>query len=121
MVQSNAATVDAFIATLEPDRAEAMRRLRDICRRRLTGWEERMQWGMPGYGPPGEDARISFNSQVRHIAVYAGKAAVDTFKPHFKGATFGKGCVRFANAALMDFDGVEAMIAQAFESKTAGC
>ncbi|MFZ8507359.1 hypothetical protein ACO1M3_14250, partial [Staphylococcus aureus] len=68
MVQSTAATVDEYMSTLEPERVEAMTRLRDACRTHLTGWSERMAWGMPGFGPEGSDPVVSINSQKRHIA-----------------------------------------------------
>lgn len=117
MVQSSAPTVDAYLADVEPARADALHRLRDACRARFTGWEERMQWGMPGYGPPGEDARISFNGQKNYIAVYVGQTVVDRYKPRLKGATFGKGCVRFARVEAIDFDLLGAMLSEAFAAR----
>lgn len=121
MVTSTADTVDLYVATLEGERLAAIERLRAVCLEQLTGWEERMQWGMPGYGPPGEDARISFNSQKGYISIYPGKTAVDAFKDRFSGASFGKGCVRFARPEKIDFALVSEMLAAAYAAKGGAC
>ena len=120
-MQSSAATVDEFITGVEPDRIEAIRRLRDACRDHLPGWEESMRWGMPGYGPPGEDPRVSFNNQKNHIALYTGRAAIDAYKATLKGASFGKACVRFPKPDRIDFVVVCAMLDEAYDAKGGGC
>jgi len=117
MVQSTAPTVDAYLAEVEPGRLAAIRRLREECLTRLVGWEEKMQWGMPGYGPPGSDAMISFNSQKRHISLYIGKAAIERHKASLKGASFGKGCVRYPNPDQIDFDLIGKMLSDAYRAK----
>lgn len=110
MIQSRAATVDDYFRTVDPGRLEALRRLRAACLASLPGWEEKMQWGMPGYAPPGLDAVVSFNSQKRHIAFYAGPTAVERFKDRLAGIDCGKGCVRYSRAELMDFNVISDML-----------
>jgi len=119
MVQSAAADVDAFLEGVEPPRIEAVRQLREACRREFPGWEERMQWGMPGYGPPGSDNLVSFNNQKNYIALYAGRDAVDRYKDDLKGASFGKGCVRFPKPDKIDFGVVDNVLRHAYEVKSA--
>jgi uncharacterized protein YdhG (YjbR/CyaY superfamily) len=119
MVQSNAATVEAFLEGVEPPRIEVIRQLREACRREFPGWEERMQWGMPGYGPPASDNLVSFNNQKNYIALYAGRDAVDRYKGDLKGASFGKGCVRFPTPEKIDFAVVEKVLRHAYEVKSA--
>ena len=120
MVQSLASTVDAYFADLEPERVEAMRRLREECRKRLTGWEERMQWGMPGYGPEGADALISFNSQKGYISLYIGKPTIDAHKSLVKGASFGKGCIRYPKPDCIDFNLLGTMLSASYHTKGGG-
>ena len=72
MAQSKATSVDMWLDELATPDRPAFERLRALCRQTLPGWDERMQWGMPGYGPPGRDNAVSFNAQKRHIAFYAG-------------------------------------------------
>lgn len=110
MVQSSAATVDDYLLTVDPARLEALRHLRAACLASLPGWDEKMQWGMPGYAPPGLDAVVSFNSQKRHIAFYAGPTAVERFKDRLAGIDCGKGCVRYSWTELMDFDVISDML-----------
>lgn len=112
MVQSAAPTVEAYMATVEPDRREALERLRALCLELLPGWEEKMGWGMPGYGPPGADPVISWNSQKRHIAFYGGRAAIEAAGEALKrpGVSLGGGCVRYSRPAVMDFEVIGAML-----------
>ena len=117
MVQSAAATVDDYLATVEPDRRPALQRLRAACREALPGWEERMQWGMPGYAPPGRDAAVSFNSQKNYISFYPGRAALEAHADALKGASCGKGCVRFGNPDKIDFDAIGSMLRHIFAHK----
>src|SRR3954469_1822608 len=119
MVQSRAASVDAFLEGVKPGRIKAVRRMREACLHQLAGWEERMQWGMPGYGPPGSDALVSFNNQKNYIALYAGRDALEHHRSALKGASFGKGCVRFPKPEKIDFGVVEAMLRDAYAVKSA--
>ncbi|WP_072389423.1 DUF1801 domain-containing protein [Hyphomicrobium sp. CS1BSMeth3] len=110
MVQSTATTVDEWFDGLAaPDRL-TFDQLRLACRQQLDGWEERMQWGMPGYGPPGRDNAVSFNAQKRHIAFYAGPTAVARFRDQLAGIDCGKGCIRYRNSGQIDFAIVAAML-----------
>lgn len=117
MVQSSALTVDQYFTDLASDRVEAMRRIREECSVRLKGWAERMQWGMPGYGPPGSDALISFNSQKGYISIYIGKDTIDAHRAFVKGATFGKGCVRYSKPDRIDFEVLGTMLSASFWAK----
>ena len=110
MVQSTATSMAEYLRTVDADRRPAVKRLRELCRGHLQDWEERMQWGMPGYGPPGADSVVSFNCQSRHIAFYAGTTAVARFKGRLKGVDVGKGCVRYRKPESIDFGVVVDML-----------
>jgi uncharacterized protein YdhG (YjbR/CyaY superfamily) len=103
MVQSKSHSVDDWMTEVDPNRAAALAQLRSLCQEKLPGWAERMQWGMPGYGPAGADAVVSFNSQKQYIALYAGAAAVSRFADRLAGVDCGKGCIRFRKVDAMDF------------------
>lgn len=51
-----------------------------------------MEWEMPGYGPPGQQAAVSFNfnDQKRHIAFYAGATTIERFRDRLDGVDCGK-------------------------------
>lgn len=108
MVQSTAATVDAWMQEAEPDRLEPLARLRSLCREILADHEEVMAYGMPGYRKG--EFLTSFNSQKNYIAFYAGQAAIEKYKDRLKGTDCGKGCIRYKKIAAMDFDVVRGIL-----------
>jgi uncharacterized protein YdhG (YjbR/CyaY superfamily) len=113
MVQSSALTVDAFMLEVGPDRLPYIQALREACLKALPGWEERMEYGMPFYGPADAPAvGVAFNNQKQHVAFYAGHSAIETFKTELgvPGINCGKGCVRYMNPRKMDFAVIEAML-----------
>ncbi|MBN9260381.1 MAG: DUF1801 domain-containing protein [Hyphomicrobium sp.] len=110
MVQSKTASVDEWLDGLAASDRPLFERLRAVCREELAGWDERMQWGMPGYGPPGRDNAVSFNRQKRHIAFYAGPTAIERFQDRLANLDCGKGCVRYRRADEVDFAVVRAML-----------
>jgi uncharacterized protein YdhG (YjbR/CyaY superfamily) len=110
MVQSHAATVDEWMRERAPERAPTLDHIRRLCRIELTGWEERMQWGMPGYGPAGSDNAVAFNEQKRHISFYPGVAAIERFGERLNDADCGKGCIRYSRPDRIDFDLIADML-----------
>jgi uncharacterized protein YdhG (YjbR/CyaY superfamily) len=73
MVSSKAATPDAYIAEVPPERAELLSRLRDLVNAHIPpGYEERMSWGMIAWEVPLERYPDTYNKQP---LVYAGLAA----------------------------------------------
>lgn len=108
MVQSTAATVDLWMAEVDPDRLEPIVRLRNLCREVLADHEEVMAYGMPGYRKG--EFLTSFNSQKNYIAFYAGQGAIEAFKARLKGTDCGKGCIRYKKIAAMDFDVVRGIL-----------
>src|SRR5262249_14070850 len=103
-------TVDDWLDGLAAADRPIFERLRAMCRQELVGWEERMQWGMLGYGPLRRDNAVSFNKQNRHIAFYAGPTPVERFQDQRAGIDCGKGCVRYRNAGQIDFVVVRSML-----------
>ncbi len=110
MVQSTAGSVDAWMDERPPERRPVFEKLRDLCREELRDWEERMQWGMPGYGPQGQPNAVSFNDQKRHVAFYPGPTAIERFRESLAGIDCGKGCVRYRRAEQVDLETVRAML-----------
>lgn len=104
MAQSTATSVDLWIDERPPERRAVFDHLRALCRAELPGWHERMEWGMPGYGPAGQVNAVSFNDQKRHIALYVGATVVERFRDRLDGMDFGKGCVRYRREAQIDFN-----------------
>ena len=87
-MQSNAATVDQYLAELPEDRREVIQKVRQVIRQNLPkGYEEVMNWGMITYQVPLEVYPDTYNkqplmyaalaSQKNHMAVYLSAIYLD--------------------------------------------
>jgi uncharacterized protein YdhG (YjbR/CyaY superfamily) len=120
--------VQAYLAALEPERQAVMERLMDVIRTNLPeGFEEVMQYGMPGWVVPHSmfpdgyhvDPSLplpflNLGSQKRHIGlyhmgIYADEALLEWFTQEYPkhGSTkldMGKSCIRFKNMAKIPYE-----------------
>jgi uncharacterized protein YdhG (YjbR/CyaY superfamily) len=102
-VQSQAPTVDAYIKEALAERQAALTKLRDLCRKKLKGYSETLEYGMPGYRK-GNAVEVSFASQKQNIAVYILKTQVlAAHENELKGIPKGKSCLRFTKPEKIDF------------------
>lgn len=114
--------VDAYLAEVPEDRREALVRLRQLCRAILTGYEENMEYGMPGYKIPSSEVEIAFASQKKYISLYVLKEAVlNEYRPALAGLNLGKGCVRYTKPEKMDFEVIEQLLAASRDSDSPIC
>lgn len=115
MASSDAATPDAYLASLPPERRQALTALRDVIRANLpAGYEEGMQYGMIGYFVPLERFPDTYNGQPLGLAamasqkgymslylntVYGDPETDRWFRERYaasgKKLDMGKSCVRF--------------------------
>lgn len=116
-MQSKAATVDAFLAELEPERRREIEAIRKVFRRHVPkGVEEGMQYGMIGYFiphrlyPPGYHCDpkqplpfAGLMAQKHHISMYLACVYMDeahrawftkAWTDAGKRLDMGKGCIR---------------------------
>lgn len=124
MVQSSAANVDTWMTEVGPERLPYIQSLRGACLANLPGWEERMEYGMPAYGPVGDKVvGVAFNNQKQHVALYAGETAINTFAQELKvpGISCGKGCIRYMNPKKMDFTVIEAILKDIYSRNEPAC
>jgi uncharacterized protein YdhG (YjbR/CyaY superfamily) len=122
------ADVQAYLAALEPERQAVMERLMDVIRANLPeGFEEVMQYGMPGWVVPRSlfpdgyhvDPSLplpflSLGSQKRHIGlyhmgIYADEVLLEWFTHEYPKhcstkLDMGKSCIRFKNMAKIPYD-----------------
>lgn len=113
-MQSDAATVEAYLAELADDRRRTISAVRSVILENLpAGFEEGMQYGMIGYYVPLERYPDTYNgqplalaglaSQKRHLALYLmcmyGPEDETAFRESWsatgKKLDMGKSCVRF--------------------------
>jgi hypothetical protein len=71
-MQSDAGTVEEYLASLPEDRREAISAVRDVVNANLPeGYREQMAFGMIGWGIPLEDYPDTYNGQPLGIAALA--------------------------------------------------
>lgn len=132
MARSDAATPEEYLASLPPDRREAISAVRDVIRRNLSdGFEEGMQFGMIGYYVPLERFGDTYNgqplglaalaSQKHHMALYLNNVYGDPeiehrFRERYaasgKKFDMGKACVRFTRLDALPLDVIGRTIAE---------
>ena len=112
MVQSTAATVDAWFDEVDPQRAAALRQVRASALRHFGAAAERMSYGMPAYVRDGDQAPVfAFNSQKQHISLYISPRVHPLHVEALKGLDAGKSCIRFRKPEQIDLDLVDRMLA----------
>jgi len=122
-MQSKAKEVDTYIKEAPAQRQEALKRLRDLCRATLTGFEESMAYGGPSYSRNGE-VEVGFASQKNFIGLYI--LRTDVMNAHkdllqAKGVSLGKGAIRYSQPEKIDFEIVESMLRGTLESTGPVC
>ncbi|HEY2068928.1 MAG TPA: DUF1801 domain-containing protein [Rhizomicrobium sp.] len=119
MVQSKAATVDAYIKEADAKRKPALTRMRKIAREVLADCDEVMDYGMATYKRDGEMV-TAFANQKGYLAFYAGIGAMGRHKKELAGIDCGKGCIRYKKIDQIDFDVVRSLFEDIRKHKMAG-
>ncbi|MGA0605048.1 iron chaperone [Phenylobacterium sp. VNQ135] len=113
MVQSQAATVDAYLAEVSPAREPQLIRLREIARRVLADHHERMLWGRPTYLRHGR-AIFGFAEQKQYVSLYFGDhELLDDHGESLSRVRRSKGCLRYRKSAPIDWAVIERLLAEA--------
>jgi hypothetical protein len=132
MVSSKAATPEAYLDELPPERAAFVSRLRDLVNANLpAGYVERMSWGMIAWEVPPELHPNTYNgqplvyaglaAQKHHTALYLNcvhisKARTERLRAAWAAAgkklDMGKSCLRFKRPE----DVAEAVLAETIRS-----
>jgi hypothetical protein len=131
MARSEAATVKAYLASLTPERRQAVSAVRNVVLEHLPdGYREAMNWGMITYELPLERYPKTYNgrpfayvglaAQKNHLALYLMGAYADPkqaeylkkeFKKRGKKLDMGKSCLRFRKTDDLALDVIGAVIA----------
>jgi len=123
-MESDAVTVEGYLAGLEPERRETVRVVYDVLRAAMpTGYREAVAWGMITWSVPLERYPDTYNgqplgyvalaAQKRHYAVYLMGLYSDSeqdkdFRSRWLASgrklDMGKSCLRFQRPADLDLD-----------------
>jgi len=121
---SNAQTVDEYVASLPPDRREAITTLLTLIRKHMPkGYQEGMLYGMISYYVPLERYPNTYNGQplcyislasqqnymsLYHMGIYGSEQAEQDLEEAFEQAgkklNMGKSCIRFKKLTDLPLD-----------------
>ena len=126
MARSDAATPDAYLAELEPERAAELGRVRNAVNASMpNGYVERMAWGMISWEVPFDVSGPTYNKQPLVYAalaaqknynalylncVYPSAEGTERLREAFAAAgkklDMGKSCIRFQRADDLPLDAI---------------
>jgi uncharacterized protein YdhG (YjbR/CyaY superfamily) len=116
-----AVNVSTYIADVPAAQQAAIKKLRALCKQNLNGYEECIEYGIPGYKRKGV-LEVSFASRKQYIALYVlKKDVVDEFREKLSASSIGKGCIRFGNPDRIDFKVVEQLLRRNADSNSGPC
>lgn len=117
-MQSQAATVDAYLLELTNERREAVAALREVVRRAAPDAVEEMRYGMPSYDLRGPFCAVA--SQKARLSLYVCEPElVAAHKPHLGRVEVGKGCIRFRRLDQLSLPAAEALLRAAAARRSA--
>ena len=120
-MQSKAKDVTTYLQEAPADRQAHLTKLRELCLEVLTGYEEGMDYGMPGYKKNGV-GEVGFASQKHYISLYILKEeVVQANRALLKGLSVGKGCIRYSNPKKMDMDVIRKLLVDTVQSTDPPC
>jgi len=120
-MQSKAKTVTDYLKEVPAERQAVLTKMRALCLKYLTGFDESMVYGGPCYARDGV-VEVGFMSQKNYIALYI--LRTDVMKAHkgeLTGCDVGKGCIRYSKPEKVDFKVVEKMLRGTNASKGKVC
>ena len=107
-MQSKAESVDGYLDEVPEERRQSLEKLRALCLEILDGYEESMEYGMPGY--------------KNYISLYVLKQDVfDANRELLSGLNLGKGCIRYRKPEQIDFSVVRKLLAESKDSGSEIC
>lgn len=110
MVQSRAATVDAYLSEAPAGQAQLLGRIRELALGALSDHEERMQWGMPVYAR-GEAISFGFAAQKRYVSLYfVNPSGLRRNSAELTGLNLGKNCIRLRSWSAVDWPLLERLL-----------
>lgn len=119
MVASKAASVDDWMAQVEPARAPYFAKVRALALKNLPHLTEAMSYGMPAYVKDGMPV-FAFNSQKQYISLYVPPEVHALHAEALKGVDAGKSCIRYRRGEQIDFDLLDKLLADSAK-RDRGC
>ena len=112
MVQSRAASVDAWLDEVDPARRPFFEKVRALALKHLGPETEAMRWGGPTYTRPGDEtATFAFQSQKQYLALYVSPALQEKYAGRLGTKDTGKSCLRYRRGEQIPLDVIDRLLA----------
>ncbi len=111
------ASVDEYLARLEPGRRQILVSLRQLVRQAAPQAVETMRYGMPTYELNGHVA--AFASQKHYVSLYMDTDLVAAHRQDFGHLNCGKSCIRFNRLEQLPLDVVKTMLVETVRKRQA--
>lgn len=118
-MQSQAQTVDAYLAEVPPKRLAALQSLRALIRKIAPAAREKILYGMPCYTLD-EEIYCGFASQKQYMALYVCADTVDQYRDQLGKLNCGKGCIRFHKWEDLPLKAIEGILRDTAKLHQAG-
>lgn len=118
MAKSKYPNVDAYLASLPPDRRAALETIRALMRKTAPDAVEAIYYGLPFYKLNGP--LYGFASQKHYMSLYVIEIEVlERHKAELKGLSLGKSCIRFRDLEQLPMKAVRTILREAVEARRA--
>lgn len=98
----NPATVDEYIAKVDPERQTTLSKIRKTIREAAPNAEERTSWGMPTYWQ-GQNL-VHFSDAKLHVGFHPSPDAIIHFKDKLSNYKTSKGTIQFSYSEPIPYD-----------------
>lgn len=118
---TEAKSVDEYVEEVPEERRQAFVKLRALCREKLPGYQECLEYNMVCYKRDNV-VEIAFANHKNYIAFHPLKPEVMHQNEHlFTGLNHGKGSIRFSNLGKMDFMVIKKILTDTARSMEKAC
>lgn len=105
--------VDEYLANLDPDRKEALERIRSMILEIVPGVVETMKYRMPTYEL--ENVVCAMASQKHYMSLYMDTSLVEKYKSELGNLDVGKSCIRFKKINDLPLNVIEKILVETVE------
>jgi uncharacterized protein YdhG (YjbR/CyaY superfamily) len=119
-MQSRAATVAEYVASLPAERKPVVEAVRELFRKVAPDLVEKMAYGMPVFEVNGVP-RFSVASQKNYVSLYLQPEVVEKHRASLGKLSCGRCCIRFRRLDQLPMDVIERICRESLDSPPSAC
>lgn len=101
-------TIEDYIEAFPPEIQERLRSIRAAIRAAAPEASEKISWNMPTFFQNGN--LVHFAAHKKHIGLYPGPEAIETFQDRLTAYRCSKGAIQFPHNAPLPLDLIEEIV-----------